>query len=133
MCGSAGGFARRHLQTAVADDEPSARLTSALRTLATPEMVQMFGEDLSEDASRGVVNKVTRVKLLQGDLAESWSEHGRDYATVAMRFSILDTMVDLASGRIVSGDAARPVEVTEVWTMRRERGGDWLLSAIQQT
>ena len=29
--------------------------------------------------------------------------------------------------------ALHPQEVTELWTFRRARGGDWLLSAIQQT
>ena len=27
----------------------------------------------------------------------------------------------------------RPIEATELWTFRRDRGGSWKLSAIQQT
>lgn len=103
----------------------------ALRTLATPEMVSYFSEDLTANASRGVVNKVTDVKLLQGDLAEAWREGGTDYATVAMRFALTDVTRDRASGRIVEG-GEEPTEATEVWTFRRD-GGRWLLSAIQQT
>lgn len=102
-----------------------------LRTLATPEMVSYFSEDLTANASRGVVNKVTDVKLLQGDLAEAWREGGTDYATVAMRFALTDVTRDRASGRIVEG-GEEPTEATEVWTFRRD-GGRWLLSAIQQT
>jgi len=34
--------------------------------------------------------EVTDVRLLQGDLAQAWSELGRDYATVVMRFSMID-------------------------------------------
>jgi predicted lipid-binding transport protein (Tim44 family) len=41
-------------------------------------------------------------------------------------------MVERASGRIVSGDPAKPEMVTEVWTFRRPGGGAWQLSAIQQ-
>ena len=48
-----------------------------------------------------------------------------------MRFALTDSMVERASGRIVEGGA--PGEVTELWTFMRARGGDWLLSAIQQT
>ncbi len=35
-------------------------------------------------------------------------------------------------GIVVGGDPRTPVEAEEVWTFVRPRGGDWLLSAIQQ-
>ncbi|TAK49688.1 MAG: hypothetical protein EPO23_00155 [Xanthobacteraceae bacterium] len=105
---------------------------AALRGLATPEMVSYFAEDMTANAGRGVVNKVTAVKLLQGDLAEAWREQATDYATVAMRFSLVDQTIDRASGRVVEG-SDQPTEVTEVWTFRRDHGGRWMLSAIQQT
>jgi predicted lipid-binding transport protein (Tim44 family) len=102
---------------------------NALRTHATPEMVSYFSEDLAQNASRGIVNRVTDVKLLQGDLAEAWREGNSEYATVAMRFSLNDTMVERASGRVVEGG---PQEVAEAWTFRRAAGGPWQLTAIQQ-
>lgn len=106
---------------------------SRLRGLATPEMVEMFGEDLAADASRGVVNKVSGVKLLQGDLAESWRERDRDYATVAMRYELIDVTEDRDSGRVVDGDPHASQEAAELWTfVRAHDGGRWLLSAIQQ-
>ncbi|MGA0530445.1 TIM44-like domain-containing protein [Hansschlegelia sp. KR7-227] len=106
---------------------------SRLRALATPEMVETFGEDLAADASRGVVNKVGDVKLLQGDLAESWSERGRDYATVAMRYELTDVTEEVGTGRVVDGDPSEKVEATELWTfLRAGANGRWLLSAIQQ-
>jgi predicted lipid-binding transport protein (Tim44 family) len=111
----------------------SAEDIAALRAHATPEMVSYFSEDLAENASRGVVNRVSNVKLLQGDLAEAWREGDTEYATVAMRFSLIDCYVERSSGRVVDGDASRPREVTEVWTFRRHRGSPWMLSAIQQT
>jgi predicted lipid-binding transport protein (Tim44 family) len=112
------------IQTAYSNED-----LTALRTRATPEMVSYFSEDLAQNASRGVVNRVSDVKLLQGDLAEAWSEGTSDYATVAMRFALNDTTVDRASGRVVEGG---PQEVAEAWTFRRTHGGQWLLSAIQQ-
>ncbi|MBV9519874.1 MAG: TIM44-like domain-containing protein, partial [Hyphomicrobiales bacterium] len=104
-----------------------------LRRLTTPEMASYFEEELAANAAKGLVNKVSGGKLVQGDLAEAWREGAADYATVAMRFEMLDTMVERASGHIVSGDPARPESVTEVWTFRRPIGGAWQLSAIQQT
>jgi predicted lipid-binding transport protein (Tim44 family) len=103
-----------------------------LRTLATPEMVSYFADDLAGYASRGLVNESSDVKLLQGDLAEAWREGNADYASVAMRYNLTDAMVERATGRVVEGSRS-PQEVTELWTFRRERGGEWLLAAIQQT
>jgi predicted lipid-binding transport protein (Tim44 family) len=102
------------------------------RSLATPEMVTYFARDLEENKSRNVINKVAGTKLLQGDLAEAWREGETDYASVAMRYSVVDTYVDRASGRVVEGNG-QPEEVTEVWTFVRPRGGNWEVSAIQQT
>ena len=100
--------------------------------MATPEMVSYFTKDLEANRARNVVNKVSGTKLLQGDLAEAWREGDTDFASVAMRFSLIDKTVDRASGRLVEG-SEQPSEVTEVWTFLRERGGNWELSAIQQT
>jgi predicted lipid-binding transport protein (Tim44 family) len=103
-----------------------------LHTLATPEMVSYFTKDLEANRARNVVNKVSGTKLLQGDLAEAWREGDTDFASVAMRFSLIDNTVDRTSGRLVEG-SEQPSEVTEVWTFLRPRGGNWELSAIQQT
>ena len=89
------------------------------------------GEELARNASRGLINRVTDVHLLPGDLAEAWREGGTDYATVAMKFALQGSMVERASNRIVEGGERS--EVTELLTFLRARGGNWLLSAIQQT
>jgi predicted lipid-binding transport protein (Tim44 family) len=115
------------IQTAYSNED-----LGALRARVTPEMLSYFSEQLSESASRGVVNRISDVKLLQGDLAEAWREGGADYATVAMRFSLVDRMIDRASGRVVEGSES-PQQVTELWTFMRARGGQWGLSAIQQS
>ena len=101
-----------------------------LRSLATPEMLSYFSEDLAANASKGVVNRISDVKLLQGDLSEAWREGETEYATVALRYSLDDQTVERDSGRLVEGG---PDEATEVWTFMRRRGGHWLVSAIQQS
>jgi len=105
---------------------------ATMRGLVTPEMLGYFSEQLSGNASRGVENKVEAVKLEQGDLSEAWSEAGIDYATVAMRFSMIDATRRLADGKIVEGNDHDRTEATEIWTFLRSRGGRWILSAIQQ-
>jgi len=105
----------------------------ALRQMATPEMAKYFTDDLAENASRGLHNRVSDAQLLQGDLAEAWREPGAEYATVAMRFGLIDVTVERATGRVVEGDPNTRTEATELWTFRRAPGGRWQLSAIQQT
>ena len=100
-----------------------------LRRLATPEMVGYFEEEIRANAARGVVNRISDVKLLQGDLSEAWREGPAEYATVAMRYSLKDETFDLRSNRVVENG---PSEAKEFWTFLRERGGNWTLSAIQQ-
>jgi predicted lipid-binding transport protein (Tim44 family) len=106
-----------------------------IRSLTTPEMAGYFAEELAANARKGLRNEVSEVKFLQGDLSEAWREEAAEYATVAMRFSLIDKMTDRVSGKIVSGDPAVPQEATEFWTFTRRVGGapgDWKLSAIQQ-
>jgi predicted lipid-binding transport protein (Tim44 family) len=100
-----------------------------LRSIASPEMVSYFAEELAANASKGVVNRISEVKLLKGDLSEAWREGDTEYATVAMRFALNDQMLDRDTSRLVEGG---PDEAAEVWTFMRRRGGHWLLSAIQQ-
>ncbi len=109
---------------------------NTLRRFATPEMVGYFSEELSGNARRGVINRMSNIRLVKGDLAEAWREGGAEYATVAMQFQLIDTMVDRASGRIVSGDPNVPDQATELWTFVRPAGSGpdaWMLSAIQQS
>jgi predicted lipid-binding transport protein (Tim44 family) len=102
---------------------------SRLRQHVTPEVLSYYADELAANASRGVINRTSSVKLLQGDLSEAWHEGDTDYATVAMRYSLNDEIVDRTSGRVIEGG---PDEATEVWTFMRTRGGGWLMSAVQQ-
>jgi predicted lipid-binding transport protein (Tim44 family) len=108
-----------------------------LRRQMTPEMLGYFSEELTRNASRGVRNVVANVQLMKGDLKESWEEGDRQYATAYLRWRANDYVV--RAGRspgdpdwLVGGDPREPVEAEELWTFVRSRGGNWLLSAIQQ-
>ncbi len=108
-----------------------------LRQLMTPEMLSYFSEELTRNASQGVQNVVSNVRLLKGDITEAWEEGDLQYATAYLRWSAVDHVVKLGHGpgmpdAVISGDARTPVEQEEVWTFVRRRGGNWLLSAIQQ-
>lgn len=108
-----------------------------MRQLMTPEMLSYFSEELTRNTSQGVQNIVSNVRLLKGDVSESWVEDDLQYATAFMRWSANDYVVRIGAGsgeaqQIVSGDPRTPSEQEEVWTFVRRRGGNWLLSAVQQ-
>jgi len=113
------------VQTAYGNED-----VNALRSRVTPEMLSYYSEELAYNASQGDINQMSDIKLLQGDLAEAWREGDVEYATVAMRYSINDKIVERTTGKLIE---QLPSEVTEHWTFRRSGGGNWVLSAIQQT
>jgi predicted lipid-binding transport protein (Tim44 family) len=110
----------------------SRRDEGALARLATPEMASYFAGDLRDLTARGWHNETRDIKLEQGDLSEAWREGNTEYATVAMRFSLVDVTRDSSTGAVVEGDAQRRQTVAELWTFARQGGGAWRLSAIQQ-
>jgi predicted lipid-binding transport protein (Tim44 family) len=108
-----------------------------LRQLMTPEMVGYFSEELTKNASQGVQNIISNVRLVAGDITEAWEEGDLQYATAYMKWTAIDYLarLDRAPGApdyVAGGDPRRPVEAEEIWTFARRGGNRWLLSAIQQ-
>lgn len=106
-----------------------------LETRATPEMLSNFARELEDNKRRGVSNDMSEPKLLQGDLAEAWREAGGEYATVDLRYELIDALVDQRTGRVIEGSTTEPQQVVERWTFWRPAGAGadkWELSAIQQ-
>ena len=105
---------------------------NAIAQAATPEMMGYFRDQLATLSRQGLRNRVANVSVDGMELSEAWSEGDTDFATVAMRFSMLDVTED-AAGRVVDGNATVRALVTEIWTFTRRRSGHWILAAIQQT
>ena len=108
-----------------------------MRRLMTPEMLGYFSEELTRNTSQGVRNVVSGVQLLKGEVTESWEEGDLQYATAYLRWRAIDYVARLGHSPgdpdyLVGGDPRTPTEAEEMWTFVRRRGGDWLLSAIQQ-
>jgi predicted lipid-binding transport protein (Tim44 family) len=104
----------------------------AISQAATPELMNYFQDQLNTLNRQGLRNRVADVQVENMELSEAWSEGDTDYATVAMRFSMIDITED-RSGRIVDGDPNVRALVSEIWTFTRRRGSHWILAAIQQT
>ncbi len=107
-----------------------------LREITTPEVMSYLAEELSDNATHGRRNEVSETRLLDGEVSEAWSEDGKEYATIVMRYESIDVMRDRSSGVAVSGDPHRPTETTELWTFVRQAGAwgsNWKVSAIQES
>jgi len=104
-----------------------------LRDITTPEIMSYLAEELSDNATHGRRNDVSGTRLLDGEVSEAWSEDGRDYATIVMRYESVDVMRDRTTGAILAGSTLSPTETTEIWTFVRPEGGygAWKVSAIQ--
>ncbi len=111
----------------------SAQDVATLQRIATPEMVQFFREDGMALEARGWRNETSDLRLEQADVSEAWNEGARDYATVAMKFSLIDVTRRVSDGAVMEGSATERQTATEIWTFVRVQGGPWMLSAIQQT
>lgn len=110
----------------------SAEDYARLRACSTPEVMSYLAEELSQNATRGLRNEISAIKLLEAEVAEAWSEGAEDYATIAMLYERIDVMRDRQSGVAVEGDADHPSRSTELWTFVRCAPHSWRLSAIQQ-
>jgi predicted lipid-binding transport protein (Tim44 family) len=106
---------------------------AGLRARTTPEVMSFLAEELSENATHGRRNDVTRTRLLRCEVSEAWREGDADYATAALNYESIDLMRDRQTGQVLQGDATTPTATTELWTFVRHGRGDWKLSAIQET
>ena len=77
------------IQTAYARED-----VDALGDMTTPEMLSYFARIWPTRSAKACAGRSSDVKLLQGDLSEAWQEPGTDYATVAMRFSMIEVKLD---------------------------------------
>ena len=100
-------------------------------------MLSYFSEELTRNASQRIQNIVSDVQLVKGELTESWEQGDLQYATAFLRWRAHDYVIRLGhppddAEAVVSGNPRVAVDAEEMWTFVRRRGGDWLLSAIQQ-
>jgi predicted lipid-binding transport protein (Tim44 family) len=103
-----------------------------VRAHLTDEMAAALEGDLARLRERHRRNRVEQVTVASIALTEAWQEYGRDLATVEIRASAIDCVVDEA-GRVVEGSATTPTRFLEYWTFVRPVGPNpWRLGAIQQ-
>ncbi len=110
----------------------SAEDLNALRAKVTPEMLVLFLRTARRECEPWRRQQSYRREARARRPGRSLARRRRS----TMRLSpcalrLTDQMIERASGRTVEG--GEPGEVVELWTFMRASGGNWLLSAIQQT
>ena len=86
-----------------------ARTPSLWRIVTTPEMLSYFSHDLADYRSARRAQRGKRREAAAGrPVRKPGQEDGSDYATVAMRFSMIDATFDRTSGELVAGDRNVP-------------------------
>jgi predicted lipid-binding transport protein (Tim44 family) len=106
---------------------------SGLAALVHAEMAGYFARDLPTSPSRAGATRPATRSWSRAICPKRGARREREYATVAMRFSLVDVTRRLSDGAVVEGDPDRRTEAVELWTFTRVQGGPWTLSAIQQT
>ena len=102
----------------------------------TPEMLGYFSEELTRNTSQGVRNSSPMSSSSKAISARAGKRAMRNtpppICAGARRLCRARRRAAADPDYLVSGEPRQPVEAEEVWTFVRRRGGDWLLSAIQQ-
>jgi predicted lipid-binding transport protein (Tim44 family) len=110
----------------------AARDVSRLRDRVSPEMYAVLQAQCDRLRGARQSNRLEQIQITRTDVSEAWQESGRDYVTVYIAASMLDYIVDDATGAIVEGSRNTRQNIEEFWTFVRPVGANpWQVSAIQ--
>lgn len=111
---------------------------STIQDKLTPELFWQLEQETSRLREQSRVNRVENIQVAQTDVVEAWQETDREFATLKVRASALDYVLDEKSGELVSGNKEHPTTFEEYWTFARDIGSratdkQWKLAAIENT
>jgi len=105
---------------------------SLVQQWLTPQMYSELRSQSDQLTAARRTNRVERIEMRDARLTEVWQESGRDFTTVLLSASLIDYVVDDATGNVVEGSKTTPQSIEEFWTFTRPVGSNaWQLSAIQ--
>jgi predicted lipid-binding transport protein (Tim44 family) len=103
-----------------------------LRDRLTPEMYGVLQGQCDQLRAGRRTNYIEKIQIERSQISEAWQETGQDFVTVYLAGSLLDYVVDDASGQVVEGSKTQPQTLEEGWTFTRPVGPNkWKLCAIQ--
>jgi len=93
---------------------------------------EAMAADLEALRREGRINRLENIALRRVEIGEAWQEDGREFFQARLTVTLLDYVVNEATGELVSGSRTEPARFTEDWTFARDRAGLWRLAAIRQ-
>ncbi|OPY72256.1 MAG: Tim44-like domain protein [Syntrophorhabdus sp. PtaU1.Bin050] len=106
---------------------------SSVKHLLAPQMLNTFQEDANRLTANKQFNRLENIAVRQVEIVDAIQDQGEEYITVKFLASLLDYVVDEATGQTVSGSSSDPVKFLEYWTFTRKVGEkDWRLAGITQ-
>ncbi|MBI2711692.1 MAG: Tim44 domain-containing protein [Bdellovibrio sp.] len=80
------------------------------------------------------LNRLENIAVRNVDVVEEWKEFQKNYSTVRFVANVLDYTISEDTQQVIEGSKTAPVKFEEYWTFCKEDGGgNWKLSAIQQS
>jgi predicted lipid-binding transport protein (Tim44 family) len=114
-----GGWTRRDL--------------SAIRSLLSPAMCDVFKEQIDRLVADQEVNRLENIAVREVEIAEAGQDHGEEYVTVKFYANLLDYTVHEKTGKVIAGSSSDPVKFVEYWNFTRNVGEkNWVLGGITQ-
>jgi predicted lipid-binding transport protein (Tim44 family) len=106
---------------------------STVKNLLTPQILNTFQDDVNRYIANKQFNRLENIAVRQVDIVDAVQDQGEEYITVKFLASLLDYVVDEATGQTVSGSTSDPVKFLEYWTFTRKVGQrNWVLAGITQ-
>jgi len=106
---------------------------SNVKSLLTPQILNTFQDDVNRYIANKQFNRLENIAVRQVDIVDAIQDQGEEYITVKFLASLLDYVVDEATGHTVSGSTSDPVKFLEYWTFTRKVGQrNWVLAGITQ-
>ncbi len=106
---------------------------SSIRHLLTPEMLNLFQEDVNRLRAAKQMNRLENIAVREVSILDAGQNRGEEFITVKFQANLLDYVEDEASHRVISGSTSEPVKFIEFWTFSRNVGEpNWVLAGITQ-
>ena len=114
-----GGWSKRDLQ--------------GVRHLLSPEMFNIFQQDVNKLISEKQINRLENIAVREVEIIEAGQDRGEEFITVKFHANLLDYVVDEGNEKVLSGSLTDPVKFLEYWTFSRNVGGEkWVMAGITQ-
>jgi predicted lipid-binding transport protein (Tim44 family)/ribosomal protein L37E len=93
-----------------------------MRAHLTDDLFSQMGRQLNELVTRGQINKMERIAVMDVSLMSFHQDEQFDNLTLRLQTRLVDYTIDRRTGKVVSGDPKREKFMTYDWTMIRTLG-----------